>query len=202
MYTAQTRRLVILNDFLVDTFVRTRRQPPAHVIIDLDPTDDPTHGQQALSGYHGSYQQHQDFPLLAFDGVTGFPLAAWLRPGRVGTGWGAVDVLRTIGRRLRRTWPHSVILVRGDWSLALPELYECCEAEGLLYAFGYPGNAVVHRHTAQAQQDLEIYYAFYRHHAAHVQRFEAIADYQADGWSRPRRIIAKIEITPQGSQRR
>jgi hypothetical protein len=101
-YTARTRRLVILNDFLVDTFLRTRRQPPAPVIIDLDPTDDPTHGRQALSGYHGYYRQHQYFPLLAFEGDTGFPLAAWLRPGRAGAGSGAVEVLRRITRRLRQ----------------------------------------------------------------------------------------------------
>ena len=50
MYTAQSRRIAIVNDFLVDTFRRTRRTPPRQVIIDLDPTDDPTHGQQELSG--------------------------------------------------------------------------------------------------------------------------------------------------------
>jgi hypothetical protein len=54
---------------------------PAFVILDIDPTDDPMHGSQALAGYHGYYQQHQYFPLLVFDGPSRFPLAAWLRPG-------------------------------------------------------------------------------------------------------------------------
>jgi hypothetical protein len=90
-----------------------------------------------------------------------------------------------------------VIGLRGDWSLAQPELYEFCEAAGLLYAFGYPGNPALHRQTEHAVHDLETYFAVYGHREAHVQRFEAIADYQADGWSRPRRIIAE-----QGSQRR
>jgi hypothetical protein len=76
MYSARTERLTILNDFLLDWFVRTRRTPPLQVIIDLDGTDDPVHGRQALSGYHGYYQQHQYFPLLAFEGNTG----AWSRP--------------------------------------------------------------------------------------------------------------------------
>src|SRR4051794_3021987 len=76
MYRARSQRPGLINEFLVDTFIRTRRRPPAYVILDLDPTDDPAHGRQALSGYHGYYGQHQYFPLLVFDGDSGFPLAA------------------------------------------------------------------------------------------------------------------------------
>lgn len=83
---ALTQRLRILNDYLPELYFRTRRQKPAYVIVDLDPSDDPTHGQQVLTGFHGYYDQHQYFPLYAFDGVTGFPLAAWLRPGTVPQG--------------------------------------------------------------------------------------------------------------------
>ena len=155
-----------------------------------------------MSGYHGYYQQHQYFPLLAFDGDSGFPLAAWLRPGRVGAGLGAGAVLSRIVDRLRQAWPDVLIVVRGDCSLAQPELYEYCESQGLLYAFGYASNAVLQRRTEGALQDLQTYYAFYGHREPHVQRFEVVEDYQAEGWSRPRRIVAKIEITPQGSQRR
>lgn len=202
MYVAQTQRLFLLNDFLVDWFVRTRRQPPAHLVIDLDATDDPTHGDQALSGYHGYYGQHQYFPLLALDGDSGFPLAAWLRPGALGGGTGAVGILDRIVQRLRQAWPDVLILVRGDCSLALPQLYEYCEAQGLLYAFGYPSNPVLQRRTEQALADVELYYTFYGRRDPHVQRFEVLEDYQAGGWSRPRRLVAKIERTPQGSQRR
>ena len=50
---AQCQRIKILNDYLVELFIRTRRQPPASVTIDLDASDDPTHGQQVLTGFHG-----------------------------------------------------------------------------------------------------------------------------------------------------
>src|SRR5262249_31104602 len=83
MYRARTDRIRILNEFLVDTFVRTRLAPPSYVILDIDPTDDPVHGRQALAGYHGYYQQHQYFPLLVFDGQSRFPLAAGLRRRRL-----------------------------------------------------------------------------------------------------------------------
>src|SRR5207248_8946163 len=87
------------------------------------------------------YQQHQYFPLLAFEGTSGFPLAAWLRPGRAGANWGVVETLDRIVQRLRAAWPDVLILVRGDNGGAGPDLYEYCEAEGLLYAFGYSSNA-------------------------------------------------------------
>lgn len=202
MYTARTERLHVLNECLLDWFIRTRRTPPPQVIIDLDGTDDPVHGQQALSGYHGYYQQHQYFPLLAFEGHSGFPLAAWLRPGRAGANWGVVDTLDRIVRRLRALWPNLLILVRGDNGSAGPDVYEYCEAQGLLYAFGYSSNAVLQRRTATALSDLELYYHFYGHRDPWLQAFEVFEDYQAGDWSRPRRIVAKLEINPQGSQRR
>src|SRR5207247_1643709 len=84
--------------------------------------------------------------------------------------------------------------LRGDSGLAVPEVYEFCEAEGLLYAIGYSSNQVLKDRTAGALSDLETYYACYRHREPEVQRFEVLEDYQAQSWSRPRRIVAKIEI--------
>jgi hypothetical protein len=199
---AQTHRLKILNDYLVELFIRTRRTPPPFVIIDLDPSDDPTHGQQILTGFHGYFDQHQYFPLYAYDGTTGFPLAAWLRPGTVHASCGAVDTLTIIVDHFRRAWPTVTILVRGDNGLAVPAMYDYCEAEGLLYAFGYSGNAVLHARTAATLADLETYYHWYRQREPEVQRFETIEDYRADSWSRSRRIVAKIEINRFGTNRR
>jgi hypothetical protein len=200
MYQARTDRITILNEFLGDTFVRTRAKPPAFVVLDIDPTDDPTHGQQALSAYHGYYQQQQYFPLLVFEGVSRFPLAAWLRPGASGGACGAVDVLRQIVNRLRQAWPDVTLLVRGDCSMAGPAVYAFCEAEGLLYACGYASNALLQRRTERALWELQEYDTFYRHREPQVQRFEVLEDYLAEGWSRGRRIVCKVECTPQGSQ--
>jgi hypothetical protein len=199
---ALSQRLRILNDYLPELFIRTRRALPAYVILDIDPSDDPTHGQQVLSFFHGYYDQHQYFPLFVFDGETGFPLAAWLRPGTVHASCGAVSTLQTIVQALRAAWPDVTILVRGDTGLAVPAVYEYCEAEGLLYAFGYASNEVLKERTASALNDLETYYAFYQHCEPEVQRFEVLEDYQAESWSRPRRIVAKIEINRHGVNRR
>ena len=199
---ALTQRLQILNAYLPELFIGTRQTPPPYVILDVDPSDDPTHGQQVLSFFHGYFDQHQYFPLFVFDGETGFPLAAWLRPGTVHASCGAVATLRPIVAALRAAWPYVLILVRGDTGLAVPEVYEFCEAEGLLYAFGYGSNAVLQERIAGAVADLQTYYAFYAHREPEVQRFEVIEDYQADSWARPRRIVAKIEINRHGLNRR
>jgi len=103
---AMTQRLRVLNDYLPELFIRTRRTVPTTIILDIDPTDDPTHGQQVLSFFHGYFDQHQYFPLMVFEGQTGFPLAAWLRPGTVHASCGAVETLRSIVRALRRPGPR------------------------------------------------------------------------------------------------
>jgi hypothetical protein len=199
---ALSQRLKILNAYLPELFIRTRRQAPASITIDLDASDDPTHGQQVLTGFHGYFDQHQYFPLFAFDGDTGFPLAAWLRPGTVHASCGAVETLRIIVEQLRAAYPHVLILVRGDNGLAVPAMYEYCECEGLLYAFGYATNDVLKERTDPWLADLETYYYWYHHHEPHVQRFEIIDDYQAGTWMQPRRLLVKLEINRLGTNRR
>jgi Transposase DDE domain group 1 len=199
---AQCQRIKLGNAYLIETFLRTRRRRPGVLILDLDATDDATHGAQVLSGYHGYFAQHQYFPLLVYEGLSGFPLGAWLRPGTVHASCGAVGTLRELVAQLRQAFPGVCILVRGDTGFAVPEMYDFCEREDLWYVFGYASNDVLKARTAAWLADLETYYHWYGHRDRHLQRFEAIVDYQAQTWSQPRRIITKIEITPQGSNRR
>src|SRR5262245_29068110 len=167
---AQCQRLRVVNSYLVDLFIRTRTPAPAEIILDVDATDDPTHGAQALSGYHGYFRQHQYFPLHVDEGNSGFPLAVWLRPGAVHASVGAVDILRALVTRLRAAWPAVRILVRADNGLGVPAVYEFCEAEGLDYVIGSASNPVLERATATALWQLGQYYHFYSHRQPHVQR--------------------------------
>jgi hypothetical protein len=200
--SAQLKRLQIVNEYLVGLFIRTRQTPPAEIILDADATDDPVHGKQTLSGYHGYYKQQQYLPLHVHEGHSGFPLAVWLRPGAIHASLGAVDILRPIVTQLRAAWPGVRILVRADNGLAVPAVYDFCEENNLDYVLGYATNAVLERATAAALADVELYYRCYGYRDSHVQRFEEIRDYEAGSWPHARRVVAKIEITPQGSQRR
>jgi len=84
---------------------RGRDGAPKRILLDIDSTDDPTHGDQEGSHYHGYYEQHMYHPLLVFDGDTGQLITAILRPGNTHASRGAVGILRRIVERLRAGWP-------------------------------------------------------------------------------------------------
>src|SRR5262249_18877479 len=152
---AQLQRVKVVKDFLLDLFLRTRVTPPTEIILDVDATDDPSHGHQALSGYHGSYRQHHYLPLLVFDGASGFPLACWLRHGPAHPRLGAVGILRAVRRRLRAVWAPVGITRRADSGLAVPAVYDYGEQDGRPYAIGAATNPALERCVAQASADVE-----------------------------------------------
>jgi hypothetical protein len=195
---AQVERINALNDFLIDVFVRTRKQEPAHIIIDLDPTDDATHGQQQLSLFHGHYDQHQYFPMMLFEGETGMPLGAWLRHGTAHAGLGAVDMIRRIVDRMRAHWPDITIFVRGDNGVAGPEMYDYCERNKLLYAFGYATNDALKRRVSELELEDNARLLWWITGRHELQTFHVFEDYQAKSWPHARRIVTKVEITKTG----
>ena len=125
--------------------VRTPTGPnehPADLILDLDSTDDPTHGTQQLALFHGWYDQHMYHPLVWFEGRTGLLLRTRLRPGRDASATGVVDELRHILPPLRRRFPHTPIFLRGDAGMATPAVEAKLEAEGVYYVLGIGTNRV------------------------------------------------------------
>jgi len=196
---AHVERIQMVNEYFVELFVKTRRRPPKRVILDIDATDDETHGGQQLTLFHGHYGQYQYYPLLVFDGETGFPLGAWLRHGTAGASLGAAEEIERIVQALRAVWPDVEIIIRGDAGFATPEMYEVCERLALKYAFGYSSNAVLKRRTELKQRYALALCELYDEKQ---QFFQVLDDYQADGWPHPRRIIAKVEAMPQGTNRR
>jgi hypothetical protein len=196
---AKCQRIRELNKFLVELFIKTRRTPPKRVVLDLDASDDQTHGAQQLALFHGYYEQFQYLPLLAFEGESGFPLAAWLRPGTAHASWGAIDVLKDIVPALRAAFPGIEIVFRADTGFAMPEIYEYVETEKLLYVIGYATNAKLERETELLQNYVSAVASLYGEACC---RFQEIRGYQADSWTCSRRIIAKCEVTAAGGPNR
>jgi Transposase DDE domain group 1 len=167
---------------------------PTHLLLDLDGTDDPAHGNQEGSAYHGYYQQHMSHPLLIFDGDTDQLLSAVLRPGTVHASRGVVAVLRRLVQRLRARWPAVQIELRADSGFAVPALYEWCEAEGLDYTLGLPTNtrlaALAEPLREQAEQQRE--------QTGEKVRLAGETAYAAGTWTHPRRVVFKAEALEQG----
>jgi hypothetical protein len=96
---------------------RSQRGAPRRVLLDFDATDDPAHGGQEGTYYHGYYGQHMYHPLLVFDGETGQLIAAVLRPGNTHASRGAIAVLKRVVGTLREAWPAVQIELRADAGL-------------------------------------------------------------------------------------
>jgi hypothetical protein len=178
---------------------RERHGPPAHLVLDLDGTDDPTHGAQEGSAYHGYYRQHMLHPLLVFDGQTQQLITAVLRPGNTHGSAGVVAVLKRVVRLVRQRWPRVTIELRMDSGGAVPAIYEWCEAEGIAYTIGLITNPRLTELAAPLAA------------AAQRQRAERGTDkvrlcgetlYQAESWHHPRRVIIKTEALPKGPNTR
>ena len=167
---------------------------PADLVLDLDSTDDPTHGTQQLALFHGWYDQHMYHPLVWFEARTGLLLRTRLRPGRDPSAAFVNEDLQHRLRPLRRRFPHTPILLRGDAGMATPEVEARLEAEGIRYVLGIGTNRAfkgrVAGLVAQAQRRYER-----TGRAVHVR---TSFWHQAKRWPHRRRILVKIDVTAQG----
>lgn len=192
-----------LIDFTIATGIERLKQHhggqlPAQLTLDLDATDDPTHGHQQLTLFHGYYGQYQYFPLIISEPTTKHVLVAWLRPGTVHASLGADDDLLRVVAALRKERPDIAIHVRGDAGFGLPRMYEVCEQHGLTYTFGFATNVRLKERTENLMTQAVEGYG--RTHEK--QRLFDCFDYQCDSWDRPRRVIAKAECHAQGTNLR
>jgi hypothetical protein len=178
---------------------RERAGVPTRIVLDLDGTDDPTHGGQEGSAYHGYYRQHQYFPLLVFDADTAHLVTAVLRRGTAHASHGVVAVLKRIARAIRARWPGVALAIRADSGFAVPALYDYCEAEGIEYTIGLLPNPRLQALAAPLLAEAERQRG---EAGAEKVRLLGEATYQAGAWPRPRRVVVKAEALPKGPNTR
>jgi hypothetical protein len=195
------RDLVLLNDALLEQFLRLcgeQVRKRGEILLDIDSTDDPTHGQQQLSFFNGAYDQHMYHPMLIFERHTGCLLAARLRPGNASSHARIVPLLLRLVPRLQAAFPGVQIRLRGDAGFALPLLYQFCEFFGIQYAFGIPANCVFQQHAEPWQKQLK---RRYRRTQLPQRSFSSFR-HRARSWSHRRRICYKAEHTAVGTNLR
>ena len=163
------------------------RHPPTEIILDMDSSVSPTHGDQEGTAYNGHFGCTCYHPLFLFNQFGDVERSS-LRPGNVHSAddWEGVlkpVVVRYKGRTLRRYF-------RGDAAFASPEMYEYLEAEGFLYAIRLPKNRILQESVAHLLTRPV------GRPPNHVLRFHASFSYQAGSWDRKRRVVAKVEWHP------
>jgi Transposase DDE domain group 1 len=166
------------------------KRAPAHIILDLDATDDPLHGHQEGRFFHGYYDCYCYLPLYIF--CDRHLLAAKLRRSNIDASAGAVEEVARIVGHLRACWPRVRILLRADAGFAREELMHWCEHNSVDFLFGLAKNA---RLTAAIAAEL----AAARQHSEQTgkpaRRFKDFTWSTLDSWSRPRRVVGKTEWT-------
>jgi hypothetical protein len=178
---------------------RERDGVPTHLVLDVDSTDDPTHGEQEGSAYHGYYRQHMLHPLLLFDGETHQLITAVLRRGNAHGSTGVVAVLKRVVTAVRARWPQVTLELRMDSGGAVPAIYDWCEREGIPYTIGLITNprltTLAAPLAAEAQRQRT-------ETGGEKVRLLGETVYQAASWDHPRRVIIKAEALPKGPNTR
>ena len=142
-----------MGNALADTVIARHRKRlkgrVKRITVELDPTDDPTHGAQQLSFFNGHYDTWCYLPVAGFVQFDEEPeqylFAYLLRPGNADAKLGAIGLLRRILARLRAAFPKARVLVRLDGGFAGPEMFDYLEAERVDYVVAMAGNAVLKR---------------------------------------------------------
>jgi hypothetical protein len=187
-----------LRDLFLTQFIESCAAPPVRLTLDFDAFDDPTHGQQQLTFFHGYYDQYQYFPLVVTCAEKDEVLVVGLRHGTCAAWLGADDDLRYIVERLRAVWPDVELHVRGDSGFGVPVMYNVCEELGLTYTFGIGMNARLKRLSEELLAQAVTQYE----QTGQPQRLFRGTWYQADSWERERYVVLKAEAHAQGTNRR
>lgn len=183
-----------LADAVIERQRRRRRGKAKRITVELDPTDDPTHGAQQLTLFNGHYDTWCYLPVAGFIRFDEEPeqylFTYVLRSGKATAKLGAIGILKRILARLRTAFAKAQLRVRLDGGFAYPEMLDFLEAQRVQYVVAMAGNAVLERHaepwmkqarrlSAESEQTAHLY---------------TECRYAAKSWSVQRRIIIKAEV--------
>ena len=186
-----------IDRLFVDVFLQAHTDAPKEIILDVDATDDPLHGNQEGRFFHGYYMNYCYLPLYIFCGE--FLLCARLRSSNIDAAEGTVDELERIVEQIRNTWPEVKITVRGDSGFCREKIMGWCESHGIDFVFGLAKNerlkAIIDEELQQAQR-------LYEETSKAARVFKDFRYETLKSWSRHRRVVAKAEYLEKGANPR
>jgi hypothetical protein len=182
---------------LVEIFLQAHREAPQEIVLDLDCTDDPLHGEQEGRFFHGYYGHYCYLPLYIFCGES--LLCARLRVSNIDGAAGSQEELERIVRQIREAWPDVQIIVRGDSGFCREELMAWCEANQVDYVLGLAKND---RLKAEIAAELHQAAAEYQRTGQAARVFKEFGYQTRESWSRARRVVAKAEHLEKGANPR
>jgi hypothetical protein len=184
---------------MVDLYCASYSKPPRAVTLDIDDTVDEVHGHQQLSFFNAHADAYCFKPIHVYDVATSRPVLMLLRSGKTPSGREVRAVLYLLVKRIRRHWPTTAIMIRGDSHYGRPEAMQWCEKNRVSYVFGVAGNEVLHKLAEPAAKAAAKSQARKRKRKAGV-KVRAFTEfrYGAKTWSKKRRIVARVEASNMG----
>lgn len=186
-----------VDELLVDLFVEAHSAAPKQIVLDLDATDDPIHGNQEGRFFHGYYDGYCYLPLYIFAGD--HLLCARLRSSNIDGSAGAQDEVGRIVAQIRQSWPATRIVLRADSGFCRDALMTWCESNGVEYVFGLARNERLQR---EIERELGLAQMAYAATQKAARYFKELKYRTLDSWSRTRRVVAKAEYLPKGDNPR
>ncbi len=181
-----------VDELLVSVFIESQEKAPEEIVLDVDTTDLPLHGEQEGRFFHGYYDSYCYLPLYIFCGE--HVLCARLRQSNSDAYTGSLAEIQRIIRQIRAAWPEVRIILRGDCGFCRNELMSWCEAHGVDYVLGLARNQRLRRIIGREMWEAS------EQQKSTGQRARVFAEfsYQAKktkkgGWDRERRVVAKAE---------
>jgi len=186
-----------IDRLLTDVYLEAHREAPGEIILDLDATDDPLHGEQEGRFFHAYYGDYCYMPLYIFAGD--HLLCARLRPSNIDASKGSEEEISRIVEQIRRRWPTVRIILRGDSGFAREKLMSWCEGNGVDYVFGLSKNS---RLVWQIRKQMEKARRRYLRTGVASREFRDFMYRTLKSWSRKRRVVGKAEYLPKGANPR
>lgn len=186
-----------IDRLLVAHFLESHPKAPHQIILDVDATDDPLHGNQEGRFYHGYYGHYCYLPLYIF--CEEFLLCARLRKSDIDGSAGTVEELERIVSQIREKWPKVKIILRGDSGFCRESILSWCESKGVDYVLGLAKNNVL---IGKMEKDLEKAEKKFKKTGRAVRFFKDFQYSTLESWSRKRRVIGKAEHLEKGANPR
>jgi hypothetical protein len=182
-----------IDELLVNVFIESYGQAPAEIILDVDTTDLPLHGEQEGRFFHGYYDNYCYLPLYIFCGEQ--VLCARLREANHDASFGCLAEIRRIVAQIRAAWPEVKIILRGDSGFCRNELMSWCENNRVGFVFGLARNQRLRRIIGQPMHAATQEWERTQKPARVYTEFDYRTKKKAakGGWDRERRVVAKSE---------
>jgi len=164
------------------------------IVIDIDSTDDPTHGKQQLSMFNGYYGHFMYNELFFHDGDTGQIILPVLRPGNSHSNKWYVAILKRVVKKIREVYPHIEIVIRADSGFSCPAFYQFADDYDLFFTIGLSSNEILKKRIVRAVKAVKHLYVSENIKHQHFFAFT----YQAGTWHKPQKCYSKVESTGKG----